>query len=105
MRIRWSELYRQLREPVAACTRHGHALEAVEEDAAGRLVPVFRTPAGLARHGGFDLLVGADGRYSRLRALTVTSSQPVAAHSWCRPTRYLRRGSSLPSKACPRAAR
>jgi salicylate hydroxylase len=71
VRIRWSELYRLLRAPVAGCTRHGQALEALEEDASGRLVPVFRTPDdGVARHGGFDLLVGADGRYSRLRALT-----------------------------------
>jgi salicylate hydroxylase len=70
MRIRWSELYRLLRAPVAGCTRSGHTLEAVEEDAAGRLVPVFRTASGLVRNGGFDLLVGADGRYSRLRALT-----------------------------------
>jgi len=69
LRIRWSELYRLLREPVAHCTRHGHALEALEEDAAGRLVPVFRTPDGLVRDGAFDLLVGGDGRYSRLRAL------------------------------------
>ncbi|WP_372620025.1 FAD-dependent oxidoreductase [Falsiroseomonas sp.] len=69
IRIRWSELYRLLRAPSAGCTRHGHVLEALEEDAAGRLVPVFRTPGGLTRHGGFDLLVGADGRYSRLRAL------------------------------------
>ncbi|WP_439596009.1 FAD-dependent oxidoreductase [Falsiroseomonas sp.] len=69
VRIRWSELYRLLRAPVAGCTRNGHALEALEEDSAGRLVPVFRTDQGLVRHGGFDLLVGADGRYSRLRAL------------------------------------
>ncbi|MBU8539603.1 FAD-dependent oxidoreductase [Falsiroseomonas tokyonensis] len=69
VRIRWSELYRLLRAPVADCTRNGHALEALEEDAAGRLVPVFSTDQGLVRHGGFDLLVGADGRYSRLRAL------------------------------------
>jgi salicylate hydroxylase len=70
LRIRWSELYRLLRAPVAGCTRNGHALAALEEDAAGRLVPVFRTADGLARDGGFDLLVGADGRYSRLRALS-----------------------------------
>jgi salicylate hydroxylase len=70
IRIRWSELYRLLRAPLAGCTRSGHTLEAVEEDAAARLVPVFRTAAGLVRDGGFDLLVGADGRYSRLRALT-----------------------------------
>jgi salicylate hydroxylase len=70
LRIRWSELYRQLREPAAGCTRNGHVLEALEEDAAGRLVPVFRTAGGLVRDGGFDLLVAGDGRYSRLRALT-----------------------------------
>jgi salicylate hydroxylase len=70
LRIRWSELYHLLRAPAAGCTRNGHALEALEEDAAGRLVPVFRTADGLVRDGGFDLLVGADGRYSRLRALT-----------------------------------
>lgn len=71
VRIRWSELYRVLRAPIAPITRHGHALEALEEDAAGRLVPVFRNANGvLVRHGGFDLLVGGDGRYSRLRALT-----------------------------------
>jgi len=76
VRIRWSELYRALRAPVAGVMRAGHALEALEEDAAGRLVPVFRTADGtLARHGGFDLLVGGDGRYSRLRALT--DGEPV----------------------------
>ncbi len=77
VRIRWSELYRLLRAPVAGCTRHGHTLDAVEEDAAGRLVPVFRTAHGLERHGGFDLLVGADGRYSRLRALTAGEPESI----------------------------
>lgn len=70
LRIRWSELYRLLREPLAGCTAYGHALEAIEEDAAGRLVPVFRAGGELKRYGGFDLLVGGDGRYSRVRALT-----------------------------------
>jgi salicylate hydroxylase len=84
MRIRWSELYRLLREPVAGCTRHGHVLEALEEDAAGRLVPVFRTAAGLVRDGAFDLLVGADGRYSRLRAMTAgePESTPLGVCIW-----------------------
>lgn len=76
-RIRWSELYRLLRAPVAGRTRHGHVLEAVEEDAAGRLVPVFRAAGCLVRHGGFDLLVGADGRYSRLRALTAGEPESI----------------------------
>lgn len=77
VRLRWSELYRLMREPVADCTRHGHALVALEEDAAGRLVPVFRLEDGsLARHGGFDLLVAADGRYSRLRSLAAGEPEP-----------------------------
>lgn len=76
VRIRWSDLYRLLRAPVAGCTRFAHRLEALEEDAAGRLVPVFATPEGLARHGGFDLLVAGDGRYSRLRELTLGAPEP-----------------------------
>lgn len=67
--LRWADLYALLRAPAAGATQHGHALEALEEDAAGRLVPVFRAGDALVRHGGFDLLVAADGRYSRLRAL------------------------------------
>jgi salicylate hydroxylase len=84
LRIRWSDLYAQLREPIAGCTRYGQLLEALEEDAAGRLVPVFRTASGLSRDGGFDLLVGADGRYSRLRALTAgePESTPLGACIW-----------------------
>jgi 2-polyprenyl-6-methoxyphenol hydroxylase-like FAD-dependent oxidoreductase len=76
VRIRWSELYRLLRAPIAARTQHGHALEALEEDAAGRLVPVFATAEGLVRHGGFDLLVAGDGRYSRLREITEGAPEP-----------------------------
>lgn len=76
IRLRWSALYAVLRAPVAAVTRHGWDLAALEEDAAGRLIPVFSTPDGLARDGAFDLLVAGDGRYSRLRALTVGAGQP-----------------------------
>lgn len=77
-RLRWSELYRLLRAPVAEGTRYGHELLALEEDAAGRLVPVFRLDDGsLRRPGGFDLLVAADGRYSRLRALVDGVPEPV----------------------------
>jgi salicylate hydroxylase len=78
LRMRWSELYRLLRAPIAGVTQGGMALEALEEDAAGRLVPVFRDAGGaLGRAGGFDLLVGADGRYSRTRALA--AGEPAAA--------------------------
>jgi salicylate hydroxylase len=77
IRLRWAELYRVLREPVAGLTRRGLTLQALEEDAAGRLVPVLRDAAGgLHRFGGFDLLVAGDGRYSALRALT--AGAPVA---------------------------
>jgi salicylate hydroxylase len=85
VRIRWSELYRLLRAPLAACTRYGQVLEALEEDSAGRLVPVFRSAEGtLTREDGFDLLVGADGRYSRLRALTAgePESTPLGVCIW-----------------------
>jgi salicylate hydroxylase len=65
-----------MREPVAHCTRHGHDLVALEEDAAGRLVPVFRVAGETVRHGGFDLLVAADGRYSQLRLLSAGEAEP-----------------------------
>ncbi|WP_149540130.1 FAD-dependent monooxygenase [Siccirubricoccus phaeus] len=77
IRLRWSELYRVLRAPVAGMTRHGLTLMEVEEDARGRLIPVFTTPSGaLVRPAAYDLLVACDGRYSRLRALTAGVPQP-----------------------------
>ena len=76
-RLRWSEIYRVLRAPVAAATRSGLALAALEEDTAGRLIPVFSAPDNrLVRVGAFDLLVGADGRYSRTRALAAGEPTP-----------------------------
>lgn len=70
LRIRWAHLYRVLRSASATCTRYDRSLEALEQDAEGRLVPVFRARTGeLTREGSFDLLIGADGRYSRLREM------------------------------------
>ena len=70
LRIRWAHLYRVLRSSSAQCTRYDRSLEALEQDAEGRLVPVFRASSGeLIRDGSFDLLIGGDGRYSRLREL------------------------------------
>ncbi len=74
VRIRWAELYRLLRAAIAPS--YDHQLEALEQDAAGRLVPVFRVGAALVRAGGFDLLVAADGRYSRLRTLAAGPPAP-----------------------------
>lgn len=77
IRIRWADLYGVLRAGSAPATMHGRTLEALEEDSAGRLVPVFRDPGGApARHGAFDLLVGCDGRYSRLRELAAGKPKP-----------------------------
>jgi salicylate hydroxylase len=68
LRIRWADLYAVLRAASAPATVHDRAFEALEEDAAGRLIPVFRAADGeIVRDGAFDLLVAADGRYSRLR--------------------------------------
>jgi len=70
LRIRWSQLYRVLRSNSASCTTYGRSLEGLEQDSEGRLVPVFRDNSGaLIRSGAFDVLVAADGRYSRLREL------------------------------------
>lgn len=77
IRLRWSELYRVLRAPVAPLTRHGARFEALEEAADGRLRPIFRGPDGaLFDEGDFDLLMGCDGRYSRLREITAGPVTP-----------------------------
>jgi salicylate hydroxylase len=78
LRIRWADLYAVLRAASAPATAYDRAFEALEEDAQGRLIPVFRTTAGeLVRQGAFDLLVAADGRYSRLRELIAGKPEPT----------------------------
>jgi salicylate hydroxylase len=84
-RLRWSELYALMRAPVLARTRYGHAFETLEEDSAGRLVPVFKTPSGqIVRDGGYDLVVAGDGRFSKLRELTCRpiQSQQMGIGIW-----------------------
>jgi salicylate hydroxylase len=77
LRIRWADLYGVLRAESASSTHYGRTLEALEEDSSGRMVPVFRDAGGgLVRHGAFDLLVGTDGRYSRLRE--IADGQPAS---------------------------
>ncbi|MBL0932935.1 MAG: SIS domain-containing protein, partial [Alphaproteobacteria bacterium] len=54
-----------MREPVLARTRYGHEFIALEEDAARRLVPVFKTPSGATiRNGGKILFCGIGGSAS-----------------------------------------
>src|SRR5262245_37434813 len=71
----WARLYRSLRAPLPA-DRYvlGHALERVEQDDAG-VTAMF---AGGARARG-DLLVGADGIRSTVRAQYLPHAQPVYA--------------------------
>jgi len=95
LRIRWSHLYHVLRSASAACTRYDRSLEALEQDAEGRLVPVFRTSSGeLIREGSFDLLIAADGRYSRLRELV--DGPPRAVYPGIGTWRLLVRDSHCP---------
>ena len=71
----WARLYGSLRETLPAeCYRLGHALARVEPDAAG-VTAVF---AHGARERG-DLLVGADGIRSTVRAQFLPAAQPVYA--------------------------
>jgi 2-polyprenyl-6-methoxyphenol hydroxylase-like FAD-dependent oxidoreductase len=71
----WARLYRSLREPLpAACYRLGHALTRVEQDAGG-ITAVF---ADGARERG-DLLVGADGIRSTVRAQYLPDLAPLYA--------------------------
>ena len=77
LRIRWADLYTVLRAASAADTLYDRKLEAIEEDASGALIPVFRTAADeIVREGPFDLLVAADGRYSRVREIVAGQPEP-----------------------------
>ena len=71
----WARLYRSLREALPdECYRLGHGLVRIEEDTDG-VTAVF---AGGARERG-DLLVGADGIRSTVRAQYLAEAQPLYA--------------------------
>lgn len=70
IRIRWADLYAVMRAGSARATLYDRQLDGIEEGPGARLTPVFRSAdGGLHRHGAFDLVVAADGRYSRVREL------------------------------------
>lgn len=67
LRIRWSELYRLLRQSVASRIRFASTAEAMRYASDRRSLSLVAKGARCFAQDGIDLLVGADGRYSRVR--------------------------------------
>jgi salicylate hydroxylase len=70
-RIRWSELYRVLREAAAPHVQYGCEITDIGRDAADprKTRLTWRKDGRIAHLDGIDLLIAADGRYSRTRRL------------------------------------
>lgn len=77
-RIRWSELYRVLREAAGTSVSYGCEITALGRDASDpRKTSVAWTQDGKeCRLDGIDLLIAADGRYSNVRR-TISGEVPV----------------------------
>jgi salicylate hydroxylase len=88
-RIRWSELYRVLREAAGSSVRYGCEITSIGRDAADpRKTSVAWTQDGRAsRLDGIDLLIAADGRYSGVRR--VISGEPRIKHTGVAISRVL----------------
>ena len=88
-RIRWSELYRVLREAAGSSVHYGCEITSIGRDAAGpRKTSVAWTQDGKAfRLDGIDLLIAADGRYSGARR--VISGEPRIKHTGVAISRVL----------------
>ena len=80
IRIRWSELYRVLRQPLVDMARFGVQVTGCGFDPArpGTLFVDYADRTGKpCREDGFDLVIAGDGRYSALRA---RFAEPLAVH-------------------------
>jgi salicylate hydroxylase len=79
-RIRWSELYHVLREAAGASVRYGCEISSIGRDAVDpRQTSVEWTQDGTThRLDRIDLLIAADGRYSKVRR--VISGEPSVRH-------------------------
>lgn len=77
-RIRWSELYRVLREAAGPSVHYGCEITHIgRDDTDPRTTKVAWTQDGTThRLDGIDLLIAADGRYSRVRR-TISGDVPV----------------------------
>jgi 2-polyprenyl-6-methoxyphenol hydroxylase-like FAD-dependent oxidoreductase len=88
-RIRWSELYRVLREAAGPSVRYGCDVTDIGRDGSDRSkLTVAWTQEGKAnRIDGIDLLIAADGRYSRVRR--VISGEPKVSYTGVAVSRLL----------------
>jgi salicylate hydroxylase len=77
-RIRWSELYRVLRQAAGSSVRYGCEITEIgRDDGDPHKTRVAWTQDGTThRLDGIDLLIAADGRYSRVRR-TISGEVPV----------------------------
>ena len=77
-RIRWSELYRVLREAAGASVRYGCEITDIgRDDGDPRKTKVaWKQNGTVQRLDDIDLLIAADGRYSSVR-LTISGAVPV----------------------------
>jgi salicylate hydroxylase len=78
IRIRWSELYRVLREAAGSVVRYGCKVTSVGRDPAeaGKSLVTWEEDGESHRIAGIDLLVGADGRYSAVRQAFAGTPEP-----------------------------
>lgn len=78
IRIRWSELYRVLREAAGPAVRYGCKVTAIGRDpsAPHKAFVAWSEDGQQQRMDGIDLLVGADGRYSEVRQAFAGSPEP-----------------------------
>jgi salicylate hydroxylase len=67
IRTRWADLYRVLRAPIAPLVRYHTRVEAVRQQPDGRIALTIGDQSGNAEVGDLDLVIAADGRFSRLR--------------------------------------
>ncbi|MET0963587.1 MAG: NAD(P)/FAD-dependent oxidoreductase [Noviherbaspirillum sp.] len=68
VRIRWSELYRVLRDGAGDAVRYGVAVSDIRRGADGRCSLRYSVDGQTAQLDDIDLLIGADGRYSATRS-------------------------------------
>ncbi len=67
VRIRWSELYRVLREGAGDAVRYGVTVSGIAREADGRCTLSYTAGGETTTLHDIDLLIGADGRYSDTR--------------------------------------